>query len=157
MQQTDPQARQMKAVTVLPGGAKSVNVFGVQVNLLVTGQDTGGAYATYEAVVEPGAGPPPHIHHQDDEAFLVQEGEFEILRGQEIFTAGPGTFVALPRHLPHYFKNVGQGTGRLLGIATPAGHEHFFEDAGQLAFPPDPEEALAVCRRHGIELVPPGK
>ena len=152
MQQDVP----IRATTVPPGAAKSVDVFGVRVDIGLRGEDTGGAYALYQVCCGPGIGSPPHVHTLDDEAFLVLEGEFEFLRGEQVFRAGPGTFVALPRHLPHCFKNVGQGPGRLLGIATPAGHERFFEEASRLAFPPDPEQALAVCQKHGIELVPPG-
>ena len=147
----------MNGVTVPAEAATSVNVFGVQVDIGLTGQDTGGAYALYQVSCEPGIGSPPHVHTSDDEAFLIIEGEWEFLRGQEVFTAGPGTFVSLPRHIAHYFKNVGQGRGRMVGIATPAGHEHFFEDASRLAFPPDPEQAIAVCQKHGIQIVPPGK
>lgn len=147
----------LRPTTTPQGGVRSVALFGTQVNIFLTGEDTNGVYSTYEVICEPGAGSPPHVHSWDDESFHVVEGEFEIMRGDELFTAGPGTTVALPRHIPHYFRNVGTGTGRLLGMATPAGHEHFFVDASQLSFPPDPEAAAAVCRKHGLELVAPGK
>ena len=143
-----------QAATVPVGGGRRVEVFGVQVDVGLTAADTGGVYSTYLVSGEPGVGSPPHVHADDDEAFLVLEGEWEIRRGSDVFRATPGTFVTLPRHIPHYFRNAGSGRGRMLGIVTPAGHEEFFADASRLSFPPDPDEAMAVCRKHGIELVP---
>ena len=144
---------------ITPGAARATNVFGVRVNVLLRGEHTGGTYCTYEAVVAPGEGPPPHLHHLDDEAFYVLEGEFEVLLGDKVTRAGAGTYVYLPRLVPHTFKNVGTTIGRLLGTATPAGHEHFFEDVDRLSHngPPSLEEGIAVSRKHGIEILLPAQ
>ena len=147
--------QQANVTIVPPDGSNTVSVFGIQVDVLVTAQETGGAYSTYRVTVQPGDGSPPHIHHKDDEGFYVLEGEFEFLCGDRMTTATEGAFVHLPRNIPHYFRNVGTGTGRLLGIGTPAGHEKFFEDIGRLSAdgPPDMEEAMAISRKHGIEIL----
>lgn len=144
-------------ILVPSGGGKTRTVFGIHVEVLLTGEETGGAYATYQVTAQPGEGPLPHLHRFDDEAFYVLEGEFEVLCGDTATTATAGSFVFLPRNVPHAFKNVGTGTGSLLGIATPAGHEHFFEDINRLAEagPLDFAEAVAVSRKHGIEVIPP--
>lgn len=139
-------------------GRAACQVFGIPVQVLMTGEDTGGAFSTYELTVDPGQGPPPHRHSREDECFYVVEGTFEFLCGDTVTVAESGTQVLLPRGLPHAFRNTGSVTGRLLGIATPAGHETFFADVdalGERAFT-DPEAALAVCRDHGIELLLPG-
>jgi len=135
---------------------RTLNVFGVEVAILVTGDDTDGAYVLCRVGAEPGMGAPPHRHTADDEAFHVLEGTFEFLRGGEVLRLGPGERVFLPRGVPHAFRNVGDSRGWVLELATPSAHERFFEDADRLSFPPDPEEAAAVCRRHGIELLMPG-
>ncbi len=49
----------------------------------IPSQQTGGAYALFEATANPGAGPPPHVHHREDEAFYVLEGEYQFLVGGE--------------------------------------------------------------------------
>jgi mannose-6-phosphate isomerase-like protein (cupin superfamily) len=95
------------------------------------------------------------VHSNQDEAFYVLDGDFEILCGESVSIVGAGSFVFLPRHIVHMFRNVGESTGHLLGIGTPPGHEKFFEDAHNLSMPPDPEEAMRVCRKHGIELISP--
>jgi quercetin dioxygenase-like cupin family protein len=145
------------AVTVAPGEVETLNVFGVRVEVLITGEETGGAYSSYRVTAEPGQGPVPHVHDNEDESFYVLEGRFEVLQGERTVTVEEGGFAFLPRHLSHAFKNVGTGTGRLLGFAAPAGHDRFFRDIdalGERALT-DFEAALEVCRRHGIEIGPP--
>jgi mannose-6-phosphate isomerase-like protein (cupin superfamily) len=41
----------------------------------VPSQRTGGAYSLFEVATHPGAGPPPHVQHREDESFYVLEGE----------------------------------------------------------------------------------
>jgi uncharacterized cupin superfamily protein len=41
-------------------------------------------------------GPPPHIHHQQEEAFYVLEGTFSFLSGDKTINAEPGTFMGIP-------------------------------------------------------------
>jgi Uncharacterized conserved protein, contains double-stranded beta-helix domain len=132
---------------------QSLNVFGVQVDILLTAEQTGGAYSVYRVGAEPGAGSPPHVHLRDDEAFYVLEGTFDFMVGGETRRLTAGQFVFLPRNIPHAFTGAGETKGWLLGIGSPAGHEQFFVDASRLSFPPDPAEAAEVVRRHGMELL----
>lgn len=45
----------------------------------VVGEDTGGAFALSELTARPEFGPPPHMHHREDESYYVLEGEFEFM------------------------------------------------------------------------------
>jgi quercetin dioxygenase-like cupin family protein len=129
-----------------------------------TGEDTGGAYSLTGSVVPPGGGPPPHIHHREDEAFWVLEGELEVMVGESTFRAGPGSFVHLPKDIPHAYENVGTGPARFLTLIVPAGLEKFFEEVGKpgsaVSSPPPFEEEdinklLAVAPKYGAEILPP--
>ena len=137
---------------------ETVSCFGVRVDILLTGEDTEGAYATYRCVAEPGRGAPLHVHLIEDEAFFVLEGQFAFQCGEEMFTAGVSSQVRLPKGIPHAFQCIGEVPGIAFVVSTPGGHENFFRDAGMLPPGPPPlEEAIALCRRHNIELVLPGK
>lgn len=57
--------------------------------------------------VEPGGGPPPHVHPNGDELFFVEEGQVEFLVGRGKVIAGPGEKLVVPRGTKHAFKNVG--------------------------------------------------
>lgn len=95
-----------------------------------SGEDTGGAYSLTDSMVPPQGDPPPHIHHREDEAFRVLEGELEVLVGDNKFKAGVGSFVHLPKGVLHSYQNVGTGPARLLTLMVPAGLERFVEEVG---------------------------
>ena len=95
-----------------------------------SGEDTGGAYSLTDSMVPPQGDPPPHIHHREDEAFRVLEGELEVLVGENKFKAGAGSFVHLPKGVLHSYQNVGTGPARLLTLMVPAGLERFVEEVG---------------------------
>ncbi len=132
---------------------------------LVTGAQTGGAYAVVEAHVPPGGGPPPHVHHREDEAFHVLSGEFEIVVNSRPVRLRSGEFLLARRDVPHQFKNVGATEGRMLITVTPAGLENFFAEVGtRLAsrddapIPPsahDIARLLEAAPRYGLEIPPP--
>lgn len=52
---------------------------------------------------EPGPVAPLHVHHEDDEAWLVLEGELVVRVGDEDVRAGPGDAVRVPAGTPHAY------------------------------------------------------
>jgi mannose-6-phosphate isomerase-like protein (cupin superfamily) len=64
---------------------------------LATGNETAGAYFQLEALVTPGGGPPPHIHHREDETFYPIEGSVEMRLGDSTVLAGPSDYVNVPK------------------------------------------------------------
>jgi quercetin dioxygenase-like cupin family protein len=132
---------------------------------LATGEETNGAYFQLEAVVPPGAGPPPHIHHNEAESFYLVEGSLEMLLGDETVTAHAGDFVNVPRDTIHGFKNVGTETAKMVATFVPAGFESYFEEVFTRATdrdatpPPVTPELIQrmteAAPRHGLEILPP--
>ncbi len=102
----------------------------------VRGQQTGGRLTALENVVAPGDGPPLHTHDAQDEAWHVLEGELRFQLGEEVTSAPAGSFVFVPRGVPHCFQNAGSTPARILVLFTPAGMEPFFDGFAQLT----PEE-----------------
>jgi mannose-6-phosphate isomerase-like protein (cupin superfamily) len=136
---------------------------GILLRFLV--RDPGAGYCLVEALVGPGAGPPPNRHPADDEAFYVLEGTFEFGVGSETRTAKRGDFVRIPNGEVHTFRNVGQQPGRLLIMNSPGTlHVNFFSQAGEPmpsgtwelpspSGPPDVERLLEVGRQNGMEFI----
>ncbi len=62
---------------------------------------------------------PLHIHHEDDEAWYVLEGELGFRLGNEEAVAGPGAAVLARRGTPHTYWNAGSQEARYLLIMTP--------------------------------------
>ena len=94
--------------------------------------DTNGMYSLVEVVILPGEGSPPHTHLNEDEGFYVLEGKFKVwLANREPVELDPGDHAFGPRNIEHYFRNVGETTGRLLLIFTPGGYERYFIELAQ--------------------------
>ena len=151
---------------VPPGeGTRSLWVFDELVTHKIPSHHTGGAYSLFEVTTEPGAGPPPHVNHREDESFYVLEGEYEFLSGTETIRAGAGSLLYVPKGTLHSHKNVGEGVGRMLVTQTPGGlYERFFEQVGEPAMdgseppvdvPQDMGRIVAIAVRYGIEIPRP--
>ena len=151
--------------TLVPSGeGKKLWVTDELVTFKASGEDTGGAYSLADSMVPPQGGPPPHIHHREDEAFWVLEGELEVSVGESRFRVGAGSFVHLPKGVLHSYQNVGTAPARFLTLMVPAGLERFFEEIGKpgtdlSSQPPFEEEdidrLLAVAPNYGVEIPPP--
>jgi quercetin dioxygenase-like cupin family protein len=130
-----------------------------------TGKETGGHYTLVEVLEPEGEEAPLHVHHNEDEAFWVLEGELTFQVGDETIKASPGSFLFGPRDIPHRYT-VDSGPARMLFVLSPAGFEEFIyatsEPARERTLPPPPEgppseaemEQLgAVARHYGCELL----
>ena len=153
-----------RVVYLPPGeGTKSLWVLGELVTYKITSYQTGGAYSLFEITAQPGAGPPPHVQHREDEAFYVLEGEYEFLVEGRTINAGAGSLIYVPRGNLHVHNNVGEDIGRMSVSQTPGGlHERFFEQIGESAGvesrPPGSEGSADIVRiaaiavEYGIEI-----
>jgi len=135
-----------RAKHVAPGEGRALWVAGNLVTFKVLGEDTNGAYSLFEVESNPGGGPPPHIHHSEDEIFCVLEGEHEVSIGERTIRASAGSVVYGPRNVSHAYKNVGATSGKILGFVAPAGLEKFFEEVGIRA-PQVPQRPLSLHER----------
>ena len=158
------ESKEREVVRVEAGAGRMLWVLGDLYEIKATREETGGAYALIDVTSNPGIpGPPPHIHHGEDEAFYVLEGEIELTVKGEVFMVGPGSFVNAPKGTPHTFRNAGTTPARFLALLAPAGLENFFEEIGEPATdpssppagPPDVEKIMATAPRYGVEILPP--
>lgn len=92
-----PKPAQRRPKIVHAGEGMRLHVQGIVFTYKAVGADTDGQYALTESIVPPHHGEPEHIHHREDEAFYILEGEFEIECGGEVFKAVPGTFALLAK------------------------------------------------------------
>ena len=127
---------------------------------MLDGTQTGGAMTVALSTAPPRHGPPPHIHHGEDEMFLVVAARYRFLKtdGEWSEPLGAGGVVFTPRGVRHTFQNADDTPSRYWIITTPSGFETFFARcAGVFAAggPPDMARILAISDEHGIEYVPP--
>ncbi|HEY3855724.1 MAG TPA: cupin domain-containing protein [Verrucomicrobiae bacterium] len=147
----------MKPNHIPSDGGRKLNVLGIPMVIRIHGSDTGGVVSAVESHDLPGGGPPPHIHHREDETFQILKGEYEWTVGEKTFVARAGDTIFAPRGIPHTYRYVGQAPGRLMCVITPAGFERFFEDIGALSLQEqqDIPRVIEIGRKHGLEFPPP--
>ncbi len=147
------------------GEGEAIAFLGCLVTIKVAGADTGDRFSVAEHWCPAEFGPPPHVHHEEDETFVILEGAITGVCGGRPFRAEAGATVFLPRGVPHAFTVAGDRPARIMVLATPAGFERFCRDAGtpaacanELPAPPAPddiERMLAIAPRFGIEIPQP--
>jgi len=108
-------------------------------SILLSGEDTGGAYCLLDLRVAPGKGVPRHTHTREDEAYFVLSGELEATVGDEVFTLRAGETLMAPRNIPHQLRNSGSVANHYLIMFSPSGFEEFLKATSV----PAPDDAAA--------------
>ena len=83
----------LQPAVVTPKQALSIKPFGLDMDVLLTTEATGGAASVIVAWHKPGEGPPDHVHFKQEEFLFIIEGLYEVTVGDETATAGPGSIV----------------------------------------------------------------
>src|SRR4051794_30891196 len=154
-----------------PGGGRRI-----QGMTLKAGADRSTVWSSFEAEVAPGFDVGAHRHDEAEEVFYVLDGELDLLAfhpatpaggdwrtwesedGATVFRGGPGSFMFVPAGCPHAFFNPGSEPARMLFLVSPAGHEIYLQELGDLLAaggPPDQDEIAALRRRHDIHQLTP--
>jgi quercetin dioxygenase-like cupin family protein len=126
-----------------------------------TSKQTGGTYGLMEEICPVGTGSPYHIHHNEDESFYILEGEVTFISDDKVIKATAGSFVFLPRNIPHGFRV--DAPSRFLLMNNPGGFEQFVIEAGEPAKelvlppfgPPDMEKLMTFAAKYHLDILGP--
>ncbi len=124
------------------------------------------AMSVVEFLAPRGFGPPLHRHDDEDELFIVVEGELVFDIGDDRTVGGPGSMAYLPKGVSHTFQ-VTSETARFINVtASDDGPPRFDQMVSTLGVatpsptlpdpgPVDPGEVAEVCARYGIPVLGP--
>ena len=126
---------------------KTVVGVGDEYYFFATGQETDGQYFLTEALVTPGGGPATHIQNREEEAFYILEGEVAFYSEGKRIDAVAGTYLNIPKGVPHRFKNKTDVSARMLIFFAPAGIEGLFEGAAT-----NPDNFLPIAKEYGVQF-----
>lgn len=151
-----------EAHVVDPEGAATYETpQGEDIIVLARGDEPGVDYDFLEFIIptEPGV-VPLHIHHDNDEAFYVIEGELLFQIGDDQHTLTTGTYAFGPRGVPHAYRNTGDGPARILVIYTPGNFVRMTEELAELGpldfdDESDLERVVPILEEYGVEMVGP--
>ncbi len=126
------------------------------------GELTEGRFALLDQRVGAGYATPLHVHHEEDEAWYVLEGDVTFYCGDACAHVGAGAWVFAPKGVAHAFR-AGPAGAHLLTFSAPAAFADFVRAAGEpasgLHLPPpgplDVERLSAVAARYRIAIVGP--
>lgn len=103
--------------------------------IVLTGEDTGGAFSLVEERAAMGAMTPRHLHRREAETFIVLDGALEGWCEGTTTMVDAGTMLHLPAGREHAFR-VASSAAHFYTLITPSGFETFFRDSGvELAQP----------------------
>jgi quercetin dioxygenase-like cupin family protein len=159
---TDGTTQTLDAVAVHSGEGEARWWFGQLAEIKATAADTGGQFTIIEVTCAPGFEAPLHVHHREDEAFWILDGDVTLYVGEDTIEAAAGDYAFGPRDIPHRYT-VGENGCRMLFICTPGGFEGLVLDMSEPAAsrtiplpagqPPDLEQIEAIANKHGCELL----
>src|SRR6476646_9455596 len=108
--------------------------------------------------VQPGSGPPMHVHYLQEESLTVQEGRmgYCVAGGPDCF-AGPGDTVTFAPGQMHRFWNAGDGVLRCSGRVSPPDNMEYvltevFASMQRSGGRPNPFEAAYLLGRYRTEI-----
>jgi quercetin dioxygenase-like cupin family protein len=156
-----------KLITTGPDEGQFLSVVGDTYRIVISGEQTNGAFAVIDMMIPSNGGPGPHAHANFQESFHVLDGEVEVKTETETYVARKGDFINIPLGgVVHRFKNKSDSVAHLWCVVVPAGLETLFQEIGQPVAPgtflppppmgPDDQKRLqAIAEKHGQKVYPP--
>jgi mannose-6-phosphate isomerase-like protein (cupin superfamily) len=130
--------------------------WGEQARARIRSVETEGRLSVLVYRAPAGFGPPRHLHRQDDEIFLIEQGTIALWTPHDCRTAGPGDVVMLPRRVPHTWRAYGNDPVRLQVTVTPGEFETFFERIVERHLTlANQAELVEVASAAGMDIVGP--
>lgn len=133
-----------------------VKFLGVHPNdLKISSKDTDGQLSVFEYTGLGKVGPALHVHFNQDEIFMVTEGEYRFVVGGETKNLVAGDTIFLPRNIPHTWIQTSE-KGKMIYFLQPAGKmEEFFLIMNKFTERPSPEEIDRIHAAHDMKVVGP--
>jgi quercetin dioxygenase-like cupin family protein len=145
-----------------PGEGEARWVLGELDTVKASAAQTAGLFGCKESKAPKGSGPPLHVHAHEDEACYVLEGEVTFFVGDHVIHAATGSWIYLPRSIPHTLR-IESEEARTLWLTVPGAFESFFLDsfptAREGSSPPDEPVDFAqlaqAAARYGVTILGP--
>jgi quercetin dioxygenase-like cupin family protein len=132
--------------------------------VMATSESNGGAFSMVHQTTPPGHATPYHLHHQEDEAFYVLDGEFTFISDGQKTVLGPGGYIFLPRGIPHGIRCSSSNPSTKLILAMPGTGfvgmmTEIAEPAKERVLPPpsapDVDKLARLCAKYKIDILGP--
>ncbi len=141
----------MRPTIISSGEGESFDFGGLGVQWKIDGDQPQGRFSVVHHPIAPRAlAAPLHYHHNEDEYSYVLRGQLGALLGDDVVTAGPGTWVFKPRGQWHTFWNAGDEPCEIIEVISPAGFENFFREVA--ANWGDLEKFAEINKKYALDM-----
>jgi quercetin dioxygenase-like cupin family protein len=113
------------------GAGPAFGFHGSAAVIKASGADTHGQLCVIESEYPAGLSVHEHVHAGEDEMFYVLAGQLSVFCDDDRWTAGPGSFVFVPRDRPHGFTVISAEPARALVITGPPQLDRQIVDRGE--------------------------
>jgi len=140
-----------------PGEGPATWALGGLFEQLASAEQTAGAFGVSLVTQPPGTATPLHVHTREAEAFYLLDGNLTYRAGEQTHRLSAGSFIYLPRGVPHAFRVTSTGPARFLALVAPGALMDLYDEVGQPAPErrlPEPGDQLAEEIRRWIETAP---
>jgi mannose-6-phosphate isomerase-like protein (cupin superfamily) len=143
------------SIAIAPDSPERAEFGGLGIVWKIDGAHTGDNFSVVHHPLAPRIlAAPLHRHTREDEYSYVITGTLGALLGDEVVTAGPGTWVFKPRNQWHTFWNAGDTPCEIIEIISPAGFEDFFRDLAKVWASGDLSSLGELSQRAGLDMDP---
>jgi mannose-6-phosphate isomerase-like protein (cupin superfamily) len=123
---------------------------GVRFKVIASTEQTAGSYCCLESIAQKGTGSPLHIHHLEDEHFLILEGTAHLVLGEKTIDLPAGQTITLPRGIPHAWSNKSDVPLRSIVLFNPGGFDQLCIEMATGTL-----DMSTIRARFGLEMVGP--
>jgi quercetin dioxygenase-like cupin family protein len=113
--------------------SKAIWAMGSLFEHLAESHETDGAFGLSIVTQPPGIATPLHRHTREAEAFYVLDGTITYRAGDELFELTEGSFIFLPRGVPHAFRIRGDRPSCVLAFTVPGNLMGLYDEVGKPA------------------------
>ncbi|MGD0375645.1 MAG: cupin domain-containing protein [Streptosporangiaceae bacterium] len=150
-----------------PGEGPATWALGSLFERLASPAETAGSFGLSLVTQPAGTAPPLHVHTREDEAFYLLDGNLTYSADGQPYRLSAGSFIYLPRGIPHTFRVTGSRPARFLALVTPGSLLTLYDEVGRPAEQrelPEPDEQLLAADigrwietspRYGLEVLGP--
>lgn len=145
--------------TTMPANVEERRFLGLPTWIKANRDLTGGQFSLIEQIIPAGFESPWHMHHSEDEAFYVIEGQMSVITEGASTLLQAGGFAFGPRGIPHGFRIEGEGPARILLMTTGSDFADFIAETSVPSdtppAAPDMAFLVAAAERHNVAILGP--
>jgi mannose-6-phosphate isomerase-like protein (cupin superfamily) len=147
-----PTAAPFSAPVAIPAGAgEHAQLGGFGINWKIDGLHSDQRFSVVHHPLAPRAlAAPLHRHHREDEFSFVISGTLGAMLGDDVISAGPGSWIFKPRGQWHTFWNASDSPCEIIEVISPAGFEKYFRELA--AVWPDMAKAAAIREKYALDV-----